>query len=946
MGGFALGFAAPWMLSALLLLPAIYWLLRLTPPQPKRIWFAPLKLLQTRKHEDTPQSSPLWLILLRLALAACLIIAFAKPVWRAEPAVALNDAPLVLIIDNGWPSAPDWAQRVEHARDAIERASAHGLPILLAASNAGINQPFHFIDARAALSELSSLEPEPFLAKRMSLIKPLQENLAGRESTQLIWLSDGVESGDSAEFIAALKNLKPQPHITILTQATGNLRAITGAINSSQAMEAQIARLNKTSNGGTLRAFDRQSRLMASSPFSFGEDALTTQAKIALPSNLRNDVFRLDIADEGHVGAVYLLDERWQRKTAGLYSGSTQDYEQPLLSSLFILGEAMNGFAEVTKSGGSVSESLQTFIHDRVGAIVLADVGAIPQSVHQSLSEWLNDGGVLIRFSGTRLLESEAQSDPFLPVSLRPTLRALGGELSWEKEQKLGHAYGPLADITIPEDVSVSKQVLAEADPDLQKKTWMELRDGTPLITAQSRGRGYVILVHVSVDPNWSNLPLSGTFLDILRRLLLLSTLSSSQKPADAAPQNTLSILLKPQRSLNAHGALLSPPANAKALAAAEFSKARPDAEHPPGLYGSDSLFHTLNAMHSDDKLIPIDFAAQSLNPFHLEKKLDEALQPFFLTIAFLLFLADCVLSFLLLGGGLRTRFARATSVVFVMTIMAGMIGSVYAQTAVNPAAHARQPSANNEDALVPAANATRLAYVKTGISDVDSIAMAGLKGLSAALRERTAIEPSDPTGIDIASDELTFYPMLYWPIDPKMQKPSAEALAKAEAYMRNGGTIIFDTRDRGETWMGGVENATPGEVFLRSMLSSMNLPQLESVPSDHVLTKSFYILNSFPGRFEDGPLWVERTVPNSEPDKRPVRLADGVSSIIITSNDLAGAWAIDDLGSPMLPLYGSDPRQREMSLRAGINIVVYLLTGNYKADQVHVPDILQRLGQ
>ena len=75
-------------------------------------------------------------------------------------------------------------------------------------------------------------------------------------------------------------------------------------------------------------------------------------------------------------------------------------------------------------------------------------------------------------------------------------------------------------------------------------------------------------------------------------------------------------------------------------------------------------------------------------------------------------------------------------------------------------------------------------------------------------------------------------------------------------------------------------------------------------------------------------------------------RLGDGVSSILITSNDFAGAWAIRPDGQPMLPLMPGEPRQREFAFRAGANIVMYALTGNYKADQVHVPALLERLGQ
>jgi hypothetical protein len=114
------------------------------------------------------------------------------------------------------------------------------------------------------------------------------------------------------------------------------------------------------------------------------------------------------------------------------------------------------------------------------------------------------------------------------------------------------------------------------------------------------------------------------------------------------------------------------------------------------------------------------------------------------------------------------------------------------------------------------------------------------------------------------------------------------------------------------------------------------------------VLTKTFFILRDFVGRYTDGQLWVEALPEDAEEGSaRPARAGDGVSSIMITSNDLAGAWAMRPDGQPMLPLAGNgDPRQREFAFRAGVNIVMYVLTGNYKADQVHIPALLERLGQ
>ncbi len=242
----------------------------------------------------------------------------------------------------------------------------------------------------------------------------------------------------------------------------------------------------------------------------------------------------------------------------------------------------------------------------------------------------------------------------------------------------------------------------------------------------------------------------------------------------------------------------------------------------------------------------------------------------------------------------------------------------------------------------------TKLAYVVTGNAEVDAISKAGLAGLTLFLAQRTALEPGDPIGLDIAHDELAFYPLIYWPIAPGAARPSEATLKRIDTYMKDGGTVLFDTRDSVVAPPGpGGETRSPGMLELRKILSSLDLPELEPVPRDHVLTKTFYLLRDFPGRFNSGQLWVE-ALPNVDEDRsgRPARGGDGVSSIIITSNDLAGAWATRSDGQSMLPMVEGEPRQRELAFRAGVNIVMYTLTGNYKADQVHVPALLERLGQ
>jgi hypothetical protein len=255
-------------------------------------------------------------------------------------------------------------------------------------------------------------------------------------------------------------------------------------------------------------------------------------------------------------------------------------------------------------------------------------------------------------------------------------------------------------------------------------------------------------------------------------------------------------------------------------------------------------------------------------------------------------------------------------------------------------APHARADEATNFKGALD----TRLAYVITGLPELDETSKAGLMGVNRALRARTSYEPQDPVGVDIARDDLAFYPLLYWPMDPREKNLTPNTISKLNDYMRLGGTILFDTRDLTLGAVAG-ENS-PGQQTLRRLTAGLDFPPLEQVPADHVLTKTFYILRDFPGRWTGGKLWVEAIPPPPKNGAPPARGGDGVSPVIIGGNDWAAAWAIDTASRRFLftPSPGGE-LQREMAFRFGINLVMYALTGNYKTDVVHAPALLQRLG-
>jgi hypothetical protein len=587
--------------------------------------------------------------------------------------------------------------------------------------------------------------------------------------------------------------------------------------------------------------------------------------------------------------------------------------------------------------GESPADAVTHFLDQNLPMLVLADVGTVAGDAHDRLARWIDDGGVLVRFAGPRLAASD---DDLVPVRLRRGGRILGGSLSWDKPQPLAafSRDGPFNGLTVPNDVTVSRQVLAEPDATLSDNTWATLADGTPLVTAAHRGKGLIVLFHVTGDPRWSDLPLSGAFVDMLKRIV---SLAGAAAPTDAGTAQTKSPreLVAPSHSLDGYGTFIAPPPTARPVPA-DFSGSA-SAEHPPGFYGPPESLLAVNTLAVTDRLAPLYFSPLAGASFDIYRTTEpQDLRAPILLCALALLLLD-TLVVLVLGGGLQRLLPRLSRLAGTAAVVVAAFAVAFTQ------AHAQGMPAPN---VPQSALETKLAYVMTGNAEVDTISKAGLAGLTLFLAQRTALEPGDPIGLDISRDELAFYPLIYWPIVPGTARPSDAALKRIDTYMKDGGTVLFDTRDAVVAPPGpGGETRSPGMVELRNILSSLDIPELEPVPRDHVLTKTFYLLRDFPGRFDGGQLWVEALPAANEDEEesgRPARGGDGVSSIIITSNDFAGAWATRADGQPMLPMVEGQPRQRELAFRAGVNIVMYTLTGNYKADQVHVPALLERLGQ
>ena len=467
----------------------------------------------------------------------------------------------------------------------------------------------------------------------------------------------------------------------------------------------------------------------------------------------------------------------------------------------------------------------------------------------------------------------------------------------------------------------VTAQVLAEPGPDLAAHVIARLSDGTPLVTRKTLGQGQVVLFHITANADWSNLPISGLFVSMLERLSVIGSYGDFKQQALAGTTWQL------VRDLDGFGTLKTVGDRAgvdgQVLAASRIT-----AETPAGVYQGGERRWARNILAQDSVFTSATWlgAVQLVGQAMARPKM---LGAGFLSAVLVLLVVD-ILATLWIVGKLRGRVVGALA----CFLMAGLTTEdVVAQTA--------------EARAIQATRNVVLAYVKTGDLDQDEISHAGLTGLSLALNQRTSIEPVSPMGLALGTDELAFYPFIYWPITLGQSRPNADELRKLNRYIKGGGMILFDTRDSEIAQYG--ESTKEGRL-LQEIAAGLNVPPIAPISQDHVLTRSFYLLQEFPGRSSRGTVWVE--APQSlgeEIEGMPFRnLNDGVTPVVIGGNDWAAAWAVDLAGQPLLPVGRglSGKRQREIALRFGINLIMHVLTGNYKSDQVHVPELLKRLGE
>ncbi|MBL8883465.1 MAG: DUF4159 domain-containing protein [Hyphomicrobium sp.] len=964
----ALAFLNPWLLAALASLPIIYWLLRAVPPSPARVEFPPTRILVgLENQEKTAEKTPWWLTLIRLLAAAFVIFALAEPVLNPTKDAALKgEGPVVIVADNGWGAASRWPLRARMIDRLISEAESKNRPVMLVATALKAKGNTPRIEPPAdARTSAAAIEPMPFAPDRKRAVETIRKTLtdANASGASIVWLHDGIDhAGDASEVAQQLADIAQTGSFAVIDETKGEeALGLAAQLGEKGKLEAVVNSPSGTARAGPVHAFSARGERLGEVNFSIKAGETRTVVPFELPLELRNQVARIEMPGERSAGAVNLIDAATQWHRVGLISGASQEQAQPLLAPLYYIQKALQPYAElVSAKDANLAASIDSILKQNVSVLILADIGTIPEESAKQVDTFVKKGGVLVRFAGPRL---EKGGDDLLPVPLRSGGRSLGGALSWSTPQKLANFddASPFSGLIPPADVLINRQVLADpAKLGSDVGIWARLADGTPLVTSTRRGEGRLVLFHITANTDWSNLPISGLFVDMLRRISVMGRAGSATSAetgaeggAEASTSDAMNVL-PPLKTLDGFGALKPPPPTAEPIKSSEIDKMVPSLEHPPGYYGNSSAPHSLNVVTPKTELKAITSLPRGVQRLTYDNAASMPLKSWMLALALALLFADIIAVLVLQAGGLKYIFQRraaASAAAIALAIFAAAHvfapAPAIAQDADDEMAAptvAGPPLSPADQAAVEATRKVTFGYVLSGDAQADEISREGLTGLGKVLVTRTAVNPGLPQAVDITKDEIAFYPILYWPVLDDAQALPDAVIAKIDAYMKEGGLIIFDTRDYGQ---GGV-NALPiggkSGNALQRLLGKLDVPRLEPVPENHVVTKSFYLLHSFPGRWDGGNLWVEAI--NHDNGERQARVADGVTSIMITSNDFAAAWALDNRGRPVYPVVPGGENQREMAFRAGVNIVMHALTGNYKSDQVHVPAMLERLGQ
>lgn len=892
----------PYAFLIFLFFPIFWNILRTSPLSPKLIKFPAIKIIAKEQSIDqSPAKLSYPIVLLRLLILTFIIFAISHPIINKQNSTPKND---LIILDNSWISSTTWDEKIENVRKLIS-------------SHESINNKYSLITTTEydkgkflKLFNKNSTEIKKFLFS----LKPLAWN--PNYSLVENQIAELNKDFDSIYWFTE-KTINNQKLSLIQNLGKGNLKVIT----SPESLIPPVLKLIKKEgekykfeiihplnifSEGIIDCYDFQKRLLyridyKSKTTKKGEKFITI-INARIPINIRNKIDFFQISKQTSPISKVLLNGGNKKRNIGITSYSDQGIQSQFANGNYYVKKALEKKYNVQEG------NLEKLLNNEIQIIFIDDLYTVKSNLETKLLKWMSNGGTLIKFGGEKLA-SDITNQSFNTIndylSLTGEIADLNSKLSVKKSIKISNieSSSPFYGLEMSNEIEVKKYLQTKSNlsnDDLE--VWMKLENGTTLISSFPYSKGRLIFFHLPCNNSWSNFSLSYSFLDILERIVDQTKGINSNKDR----------FLKPFLTLSGFGELEKP--SSQNLSLKNFNenkKVEINYTHPPGLYKDSEGIISLNM---SDYLI-LDFKLHSYDEKYIfkivEKNKSISLMPIFLMISIFLFMMETFI----------TLFQRQL-IIFDKKMFFKSIIFLFMMIQSNNAF-----ALSEKDTEMLRGN--KIGHILSGNKKIDDLSANGLNVISSFVSSKTASIFDKPKSINLDKDDLYFYPLIYWPITRNFEEIKDKQKKKVESFIQDGGLLLIDCNIEKSSLEFSVCLSNT-EKFFRTMQVS----KFTVLDNKNPISKSFYLLKSFPGR-RNNTVYVAYNNSKS---------TDNAASIVLGSNYWAEAWAKDDNNRYIFPLLENMENQRLISLRFGLNLIIYALTGNYKTDQVHIPEILKRM--
>ncbi len=892
-----IGFANFYALFGLLLTPIIWIIVKAFPPKPKSYNFSSFFLLEKIDY-DAPknQKTPLWLVVFRIFFFILIVLFFSKPFLKNNNSFGDKKyEKYLIVVDTGWSMAKDWNKYKELVQEISQEAEKNKKKILFFHSKLNSYKDVKTFETNYAFRNyLENLYPLPLQFKEGSLDKLIQDESLFKNSKIFI-ISSKFDFHNFNSYYKKFSLIKNNSNNYYYISPLDTILIINSLKVTKDKIICEVLRLgeNNLEQKFFLNIKTVNNEIVYKNKHIMKENENKKIINLSFPTEVFNQIKSIRIVGQNHAGAIYYFDDFSKKKNIAILNDNEFYKESPLLSPVYYIKKSLEAKHNIK------IEKIDNIIKQKFSTIIIPETVIIPNEYNKKLNEWLLEGGTLIRFSGERLVEEKSN---FLPSQgTYSKIRNIEGQLTINNNLFISdfEKDSIFTGLQIPKDITINKQLIFDSYPK-QINVLAKLNDNTPLVSMKKLGEGKIILFHIGANNNWSNLPISSLFPDMINRVLLFS------KNYNSSDLKNLTL----NKEMDGFGNLVLPK---KIITFDSFDKLKtlkPSTNNPPGKYENNQISIALNLSTNINQQQSEKVYTNILSNYSFKNTKD--LSSIILKIILTMFILDILLTIMIKNNvNFSKIFAKRNNLILIILFFLTLI---------------------KLDSV--SANETFLAYIKIENTKINNISENGLETIRNLLTTRTSINPKGVIGLDIKSDHIYRYPFIYWPLTKNLLSIKKPEIIKIKNYLNNGGIFFFDIIGFSRKNLNLKEKKFQE---IRNFLNAIGANELSIIPEGHTLTKSFYLLNKFPGKWDNRILFVE----NSN-----LQYKDGVSSVILGFNDWAKAWAVDNNNLPLFPVVPGGERQRELSYRFGINIAMYALTGNYKSDQIHSKSILKRLSK